>query len=47
MMKENYRLRVWSSRGSTGSIFVEDGTMPLANGHETGWYDPLRREMDG
>jgi hypothetical protein len=37
MMKANDRIRVWSSRGSDGSIFVEDGTVPSANGQETGW----------
>jgi hypothetical protein len=37
MMKANDRIRVWSSHGSDGSIFVEDGTMPSANGQETGW----------
>jgi len=37
MMKANDRIRVWSSRGSDGSIFVEDGAMPSANGRETGW----------
>ena len=37
MMKANDRIRIWSSRGSDGSIFVEDGTMPSGNGQETGW----------
>jgi len=37
MMKTNDRIRVWSSRGSDGSIFVEDGSIPSANGQETGW----------
>jgi hypothetical protein len=37
MMKANDRIRVWSSRGSDGTIFVEDGTVPSANGEETGW----------
>jgi hypothetical protein len=37
MMKANDRIRVWSSHGSDGSTFVEDGTMPSANGQETGW----------
>jgi hypothetical protein len=37
MMKANDRIRVWSSHGSDGSTFVEDGAMPSANGQETGW----------
>jgi hypothetical protein len=37
MMKADDRIRVWSSRGSDGSIFVEDGVMPSTNGRETGW----------
>jgi hypothetical protein len=37
MMKANDRIRVWSSGGSDGSMFVEDGTIPSANGKETGW----------
>jgi hypothetical protein len=37
MMKANDRIRVRSSRGFDGSIFVEDGTIPSANGQETGW----------
>jgi hypothetical protein len=37
MMKANDRIRVWSSHGSDGTTFVEDGTMPSANGQETGW----------
>jgi hypothetical protein len=37
MMKANDRIRVWSSHGSDGSTFVEDGTVPSANNRETGW----------
>jgi len=37
MMKANDRIRVWSSRGSDGSILVEGGTVPSANNRETGW----------
>jgi hypothetical protein len=37
LMKANDRIRVWSSRGSDGSIIVEDGTIAWANGEETGW----------
>jgi len=37
MMKANDRIRVWSSHGSDGSTFVEDGVMPSVNGQETGW----------
>jgi hypothetical protein len=37
MMKANDRIRVWSSRGSDGSILVEDGTIVSSNGQETGW----------
>jgi hypothetical protein len=37
MLKANDRIRVWSSRGSDGSILVEDGTIASANGQETGW----------
>jgi hypothetical protein len=37
MMKANERIRVWSSRGSDGSILVEDGVIAAADGQETGW----------
>jgi hypothetical protein len=37
MMKTNDRIRVWSSHASDGSILVEDGAIPSANGQETGW----------
>jgi hypothetical protein len=37
MLKANDRIRVWSSRGSDGSILVEDGTIASAIGQETGW----------
>jgi hypothetical protein len=37
MIKASDQIRIWSSLGSDGSIFVEDGTMPSANGQETGW----------
>jgi hypothetical protein len=37
VMKASDRIRIWSSAGPDGSIFVEDGTIPSANGRETGW----------
>jgi hypothetical protein len=37
MMKANDRIRIWSSHGADGSAFVEDGSMPSANGQKTGW----------
>jgi len=37
MLKSGNRLRVWSSRGSDGNVYVEDGIVSSADGRETGW----------
>jgi hypothetical protein len=39
MVKANGRLRIWSSRGADGSEYVQDGVVPAANNHETGWME--------
>jgi hypothetical protein len=39
MMKAKDRIRIWSSRGADGSEYVQDGLVPAANNHETGWMD--------
>jgi hypothetical protein len=39
MLKANGRLRIWSSRGADGSVYVQDGMVPAANNHETGWME--------
>jgi hypothetical protein len=37
MMKSNDRIRVWSSHGTDGTTFVENGEIPAAKDQETGW----------
>lgn len=37
MLRAGSRIRVWSSRGVDGTIYVRDGLMPSANDQETGW----------
>jgi hypothetical protein len=39
MVKADGRLRIWSSRGADGSEYVQDGVVPAANNHETGWME--------
>jgi hypothetical protein len=39
MVKANGRIRIWSSRGADGSEYVQDGVVPAANNHETGWME--------
>jgi hypothetical protein len=39
MMKAKDRIRIWSSRGADGSEYVQDGLVPAANNHETGWME--------
>jgi len=39
MLKAKDRIRIWSSRGADGSQYVEDGLVPAANNHETGWME--------
>jgi hypothetical protein len=37
LLKTKDKIRVWSSRGTDGTVLVDDGSMPVANGQETGW----------
>jgi hypothetical protein len=37
MVKDNDRIRVWSSRMADGKILVNDGALASSNGHETRW----------
>lgn len=37
MLKASNRIRIWSSRGSDGHVYVEDGQLPSAQDKETGW----------
>jgi hypothetical protein len=39
MLKANAKVRLWSSRGSDGQQYVEDGLVPTANNRETGWIE--------
>jgi hypothetical protein len=39
MLKAKDRIRIWSSRGADGSEYVQDGLVPAANNHETGWME--------
>ena len=39
MLKSGHRIRIWSSHGADGSAYVEDGLIPAANNHETGWME--------
>jgi hypothetical protein len=39
MVKATDRIRIWSSRGADGSQYVQDGLVPAANNHETGWME--------
>jgi hypothetical protein len=39
MLKSEERIRIWSSHGADGSAYVEDGLIPSANNHETGWME--------
>jgi len=39
MLKSGDRIRIWSSHGADGSAYVEDGLIPAANHHETGWME--------
>jgi hypothetical protein len=39
MLKEEDRLRLWSSRGLDGTTLVADGTVPMTNGQQTRWTD--------
>ena len=37
ILKDDDRVRVWSSRGLDGTTLVSEGTIPSTNGHETRW----------
>jgi hypothetical protein len=37
MVRDDDKLRVWSSRSIDGTTLVRDGTIALANGHATQW----------
>ena len=37
MLKNDERVRMWSSRGADGTTLVWDGVVPMTNGHETRW----------
>jgi len=39
MLKSGGLIRIWSSHGADGSAYVEDGLIPSANNHETGWME--------
>ena len=39
MLRAQDRIRIWSSRGADGSEYVQDGLIPAANNHETGWME--------
>jgi hypothetical protein len=39
MVRDNDKLRVWSSRSTDGTTLVRDGTIALANGHATQWVE--------
>jgi len=39
MLKAGDKVRIWSSRGADGSEYVQDGRIPVANNHETGWME--------
>jgi hypothetical protein len=39
MLRAQERIRIWSSRGADGSEYVQDGLVPAANNHETGWME--------
>ena len=39
MLRARDRIRIWSSRGADGSEYVQDGLIPAANNHETGWME--------
>jgi hypothetical protein len=39
MLKAKDRIRIWSSRGADGSKYVQEGLIPAANNHETGWME--------
>jgi hypothetical protein len=39
MVRDNDKLRVWSSRSIDGTMLVRDGTIALANGHATQWVE--------
>ena len=37
MVKDNDKIRIWSSRSSDGTTLVRDGAIALTNGHATQW----------
>jgi hypothetical protein len=37
MVRDNEKIRIWSSRATDGTTLVRDGTIALTNGHATQW----------
>ncbi len=47
MVKDNEKIRVWSSRTADGSTLVRDGTMPSANDQVTRWASRCEERRAG
>jgi hypothetical protein len=47
MLKNNERIRVWSSRTADGNMFVKDGTIASANDHATRWHNRCEEKRAG
>ena len=47
MLKAKDKVRIWSSRGADGSEYVQDGRIPAANNHETGWMEQCNTRWAG
>jgi hypothetical protein len=47
MLKAKDKVRIWSSRGADGSEYVQDGRIPAANNHETGWMEHCNTRWAG
>ena len=47
MLRAQDRIRIWSSRGADGSEYVQDGLIPAANNHETGWMERCETRWAG
>ena len=47
MLKNDDRVRVWSSHGLDGTALVSDGTIPSTNGQETRWATRCQGQWTG